>query len=360
MDANRSNRARRAIAYPLTALYLVTALTTLAQPAQATGDSSASQAQTSRDLAKESFNRGLTLARDKDYRAAIAAFEHAYQLSPHFMALWNIARCHAALQETDQAVRFFRRYLNEGGSAISPEQRARVEAEMAELQQRDAATLHALESPTPAPQPPRLEILGAPAGATLLINGTPWLQGDPLLAGTSELVVQKPGYATWSQKLELNAGITTTVQVAMTPESPPATPTTSEPNDRPNSEPSRDNATLAYVLGGVGAGMLLGSASLYLWNDGRYDDWRKEDTDLQRRIASDGASNETNSRQATNNNLLQSIETVDVVTVVGGVLGLGLVGTGVYLYLSGSPPVPRAHSTTLLVGPGSLQLTGTW
>jgi hypothetical protein len=32
----------------------------------------------------------------------------------------------------------------------------------------------------------------------------------------------------------------------------------------------------------------------------------------------------------------------------------------VYLYLSGSPPVPRAHSTTLLVGPGSLQLTGTW
>jgi hypothetical protein len=194
----------------------------------------------------------------------------------------------------------------------------------------------------------------------LLLNGTPWLQGDPLTAGTSELVIQKPGYATWSQKLELNAGITTTVQVAMTPESPPATPTTTELSERPNSEPSRDNATLAYVLGGVGAGMLIGSASLYLWNDGRYDDWRKEDTDLQRQIASDGASNETNSRQTTNNNLLQSIETVDVVMVVGGVLGLGLLGTGVYLYLSGPPTVPRAHSTTLLVGPGSLQLTGTW
>jgi tetratricopeptide (TPR) repeat protein len=355
MAANCSTPAARVIACQLTAVCLFVGLSTTARPSYAadTGPS-ASSAQSSRDLAKQSFNRGLTLAREKDYRAAIAAFEHAYQLSPHFMALWNIARCHAALQENDQAVRFFRRYLNEGGTQISPEQRTLVETEIAELQQQDAA-----QSPMPAQQPPRLEILGAPAGATLLLNRSPWLPGDPLVPGTTELVIEKPGYATWSQMLELSAGMTTTVQVAMTPESPPPTPAT-EVGDTPTPEPQRENATLAYVLGGVGAGMLVGSAGLFLWNDGRYDNWRKEDTDLQRQIASDGASNETNLRQSTNNDLLQSIETVDVVSVIGGVLGLGLVGTGLYFYLSGSPTAPRAHATRFLVRPGSLQLSGTW
>jgi hypothetical protein len=106
--------------------------------------------------------------------------------------------------------------------------------------------------------------------------------------------------------------------------------------------------------------VLVGSASLYLWNDGRYDDWRKEDTELQRLIAGEGASNATNVRQNTNNELLESIETVDVLAVVGTVVGVGLVGTGVYLYLSDSRPSSAGPATSLVVGPRSLQLRGTW
>lgn len=359
MGGKRSHLAARALVPRLTALCLATGLIAMARPASA-DDASApsSQSTSARDQAKDSFNRGLALARGKDYRAAIAAFEHAYQLAPHHMALWNIARSHAALQENDQAVRFFKRYLSEGGSALSPDQRAQVESEIAELQRRSAVQDEP-QTKAQAQQLPRLQILGIPPGAQLSLNGTPWREGDPLIAGTSELVIQKEGYATWSQSVELTGDITTTVQVAMTPETPPATPiATAQVNDS-TAQPS-EHPTLAYVLAGAGVGVMLGSAGLFLWNDGRYDDWQREDVDLQRSIASNGASNETNLRQNTNNDLLDSVQAVDVVTVVGGVVGLGLLGSGLYLYFSESPKAPSKPSSALVVGPGSLLLKGTW
>jgi hypothetical protein len=355
MGDKRSSRTGRAFARRLCALQLAIGLAATTQLALASDPSQPASAN-DRDQAKESFNRGLLLARSKDYRAAIAAFEHAYQLAPHHMALWNIARSHIALQENDQGVRFLRRYLSEGGTAISPEQRAQVEAEIAELQTNDSAEPNGQQ---PARQPPQLRLLGAPAGATFSLNGTPWLEGDPLVPGTSELTINQPGYLPWSQPVELTPGITTTVQVVMTPDSPPAPIAPTAPDDGATLN-EREHPTLSYVLAGVGAGVLVGSAGLYLWNDGRYDDWRKEDTDLQRLIASEGASTATNSRQTTNNELLESVETVDVLAVVGGIVGLGLVGTGVYLYFSDSTPKSNGPATSLVIGPRSLQLHGTW
>lgn len=359
MGGKRSHFPARSLACRLAALCLVTGLTATARPTRA-DDSTAlsSQSTSARDQAKDSFNRGLALARGKDYRAAIAAFEHAYQLAPHYMALWNIARSHAALQENDQAVRFFKRYLNEGGSALSADQRAQVESEIAELQRRNALEDEP-KTKSPEQQPPRLQILGVPPGATLSLNGAPWREGDPLTAGTNELVIQKEGYAIWSQPVELTGGITTTVQVAMTPKVPPATPIATAQGNDATGEPS-GHRTLAYVLAGTGVGVMLGSAGLFLWNDGRYNDWQREDVDLQRSIATNGASSETNLRQNTNNDLLDSVQAVDVVTVVGGVVGLGLLGSGLYLYFSESPKAPSKPNSALVVGPGSLLLQGTW
>jgi len=279
----------------VTALACVTTSAAAAEPSPSATQSNETAAVRQ---AKESFNRGLALANAKDYRVAIAAFEQAYQLAPHYAVLYNIARSYAALGENDRAVLFLRRYLSEGGSQISAERVAQVEAEIAALL-------------------PQSEPEAAPA-------------------------VEKPPVRTYPER-----------------ERVPDTPTPSSAPTVDTADPFAKHRTLAYVLGGVGLGVAAGAGGLLLWNDGRYGDWKREDTDLQQTIAGNGASDETNLRQSANNDLLQSIRTVDVVTLVGGVVGLGLVGTGVYFYVAGSSKPDRV-GTGFAVGPNGISLRSTW
>lgn len=79
------------------------------------------------------FTQGLKLADSGDAKGALAAFRAAYEKSPNFRVLYNIAQVCSRLQDPVCTVRTYEQYLREGGSNIPQKKREAVEAEMTSL-----------------------------------------------------------------------------------------------------------------------------------------------------------------------------------------------------------------------------------
>ena len=84
--------------------------------------------------AKERFSKGVEFFNAGEYGAALAEFHWAYEVSPHYMVLYNIARCYARLNKHIEAMKYFNQYLDEGGTKIGKKRLKEVEAEMAALE----------------------------------------------------------------------------------------------------------------------------------------------------------------------------------------------------------------------------------
>ncbi|MEM7609350.1 MAG: PEGA domain-containing protein [Myxococcota bacterium] len=70
--------------------------------------------------ARDRIARGEQAFRDEDFETALTEFEEAYRLIPaehpaRFLTLFNVARSHQRLFQYDQAIAYYRRYLDEGG-----------------------------------------------------------------------------------------------------------------------------------------------------------------------------------------------------------------------------------------------------
>jgi hypothetical protein len=83
--------------------------------------------------AKERFAKGVEFFNAGEYGAALAEFHWAYEVSPHYMVLYNIARCYARLNKHIEAMEYFEKYLAEGGDEIGAKRLKEVEEEMAAL-----------------------------------------------------------------------------------------------------------------------------------------------------------------------------------------------------------------------------------
>lgn len=102
--------------------------------AQSTSDETATP---ENQQAHQHFNQGVMLYSEGDFGPALAQFQRAYALKPHFRVLYNIAQCTFELRDYVQARAALRRYLAEGGAAtLDAERRARVEADLADLGRR--------------------------------------------------------------------------------------------------------------------------------------------------------------------------------------------------------------------------------
>jgi hypothetical protein len=91
--------------------------------------------------AAKAFTRGKQLLEERSYVDAIAAFEQAYRLKPHFFVQCSIARCYENMNRYVQAAERYRRCLSEGAARdkLGPRvQRSlsRVEAKIAWLNVR--------------------------------------------------------------------------------------------------------------------------------------------------------------------------------------------------------------------------------
>lgn len=88
--------------------------------------------------ARQRYQRGLQLFNESNYEAARVEFERAYQLAPTFKILYNIGLCYEQLGDYVQAQLTLRRFLDLGGSEITPERKAEVEKELAQIGPRIA------------------------------------------------------------------------------------------------------------------------------------------------------------------------------------------------------------------------------
>lgn len=115
---------------------------------------------------REQVAAAVELYRQGDYRAAIAAFERAYQLRQAPRILYNLGQAYRQLGENARALEHYQAYLDQA-KALQQEHRAEVERMVAELRaaQKDPAQTAAGQK-DPAPQPAQPAALKgvAPAG----------------------------------------------------------------------------------------------------------------------------------------------------------------------------------------------------
>ena len=140
--------------------------------------------------ARDAFEEGAASFRLGKYQAAIGAWQHAYELRPDPVFLFNIAQAYRLAEDGAHALEFYRRYL---AAAPTSPNRAEVERRIEQLQagtspatvaSTDAGSfaLPSSSQPPPAatatleesaPRPPGRIELGADVGLALWLSGPP-------------------------------------------------------------------------------------------------------------------------------------------------------------------------------------------
>ena len=134
--------------------------------------------------ARRRFQRGVELYHEGSDAAALAEFNKAYQLAPNYKILFNIAEVQVERHDYVAALRLFQKYLEQGGDAVAPERRDRIEQQIKALRNRVG----------------ELSITTNVSGAELVVDGVSageLRDGLPVLvnAGLRQLQLRKPGYA---------------------------------------------------------------------------------------------------------------------------------------------------------------------
>jgi len=86
------------------------------------------------EAAKEAFRNGVDLYEKGKYQEAESSFLTAYNNSPSYKILYNMAQAQVMQSKNTEAARTFRRYLQEGGRDIPPDRRETVEGDIRGLE----------------------------------------------------------------------------------------------------------------------------------------------------------------------------------------------------------------------------------
>jgi len=191
------------------------------------------------DEGRDHFNRGVALFREGDYRAALAEFRRAYEISHNYRALYNIGQTEFEVQDYAGARSSFQKYLVEGGAEIEAGRRAEVEADVKKLSARVA----------------RIEIKTNTAGADILLDDTVIGQAplkEPLLvsAGRRKITVQKGSLPPVTRFVEIAGGDTSSVTIDLVAAEPAARPSVAP---TPVAPPPPARTALWISLAGTGA-----------------------------------------------------------------------------------------------------------
>jgi tetratricopeptide (TPR) repeat protein len=88
------------------------------------------------EKAARRFQQAVELYREGSYEGALAEFRKAYQISPSYRVLYNIAQTQFALHDFVGAYKSLLQYVSEGGNDISADRRAQVDEMSAKLEER--------------------------------------------------------------------------------------------------------------------------------------------------------------------------------------------------------------------------------
>lgn len=335
-------------------------------------------------LAASHFARGVELANEGAYAAALIEFGRAYETSPHYSVLYNMGQAYIGLGKPVQAVEMLRRYLNEGGAQLTLERRRDVEAEIVKQYARTGSVR--IEASAPGAL---ITVDGEPVGTAPL--------NDPIRVaiGVHRIRGELPSGEQAEQTLSIAGEEAHAIRLELAPNTPPSSVKTSawvqvvcpykdvaisidgvphgftplaSPLELPPgphrvsfsgaANPAGSSLQLAlaagqtlradcgwpvapestrgsrttwgYVLGAVGIGLGGAAAAHFAWNLGRYHDWQDAYEAYQ--------DNPSNANREHANALAESIERASVVTVALGI-GAGVaLGTGTLLIVTDGRP----------------------
>jgi tetratricopeptide (TPR) repeat protein len=309
----------------------------------------AAPASTAVELAAQHFEAGLAHADQRELERAVAEFEQAYALSPHYSVLYNLGLSHAALGHAQKAIAAWERYLAGGRNAIDDARRSRV-AEMIGEQRAQLGSLALSVTPSDA----RITI---DEQAALVVP-----EGIVLDPGQHRLVVGAPGHARYAEAVRIEPGTTASLDVRLAPlEAAPVEPPAIAPRAPARGEPTPERTANEWtaspvpaVLLGTG-GLLLGAALVsYLYSNDLYDDWRAHRvtlppvprTDAERRA------------EAKNDALERQISRLDGLALGLSLSGVALVAGAAWLSLRPDEPSVKTGVLGIDVAGSTLRVRG--
>jgi tetratricopeptide (TPR) repeat protein len=136
------------------------------------------------EKARANFHHGVKLYNEGSFEAALAEFRRAYQISPNYRLLYNIAQTYFDLHDYVNAFKTLKQYVQEGGSEISAERRQEVGELNQKLEERIA----------------NLDIVCSQDGADIRVDDlsvgvSPLTSAVLVNAGPRRITAVKPGYA---------------------------------------------------------------------------------------------------------------------------------------------------------------------
>lgn len=154
-----------------------------------------------------------------------------------------------------------------------------------------------------------LSIRSRPPLARAVVDGVAFA-GNVIPVGRHELLVEDEGFVPYRRTLFINAGHNYELDLVLRP-----TPAKLQRDRRLRAR----RQTLAYVLGGSGAALLLAGGSLALWNQGRFE----------------ALANEQSSTRNPDPNRVVAIQRIDDLSIGLATVGAGLVVASLWSYLAG-------------------------
>lgn len=201
----RLARNRSLLAFARSILMALVCLAPLHAQAQETSDTTATAAEQAAALVEQ----GTALFQARQYSEAAILFQQAYNLDPHPVLLFNIARAHQEMGDLPTAVALFRDVLQMTTDATivgaASERLQRLETELTE-QGYDPNTV------TTETYVPRgvVEITSEPAGAEVLLGGesigTTPIRQSRIARGSYDMRVLLDGYHPINTTLEVRGG----------------------------------------------------------------------------------------------------------------------------------------------------------
>ncbi len=281
------------------------------------------------------FSLGIKLHAEGDFGPALAQFQRAYALKPHFRVLYNIAQCHFELRDYVEARAALRRYLAEGGAGLlDEERRTRIEADLADLGRRIA----------------EVDIQSNVRGAVVYVDGrrigtTPLSHPIEVSEGQRSLSVESSARGTKQRSILLVGGERQTIAVNFEPIVPEAAASYGLEKSAGRARFPSSSAGLGagFWVAGVGAVLLAGGAGATGYLALRAQDERRANLDRLNVAAElDSDRRRIRTLAITSDALLGSA------IICGGVAATLLVVHG------------RETTPALAVGPASVALRGSF